>query len=109
MPNYNMTPDCGYPQGAPGGQMAAAPYMPVQPKRQMAAMPNMQRRQMAGRPSMSCAYPAKSDPLSGMAIAMAYVPWQFFHDVYEPEKALQAGTVFPELNQPFCGKGGCPK
>lgn len=49
------------------------------------------------------------DPLAGMPIAMAYVPWQCFVDTYEPDKALQYGTIFPELNKPFYGKGGCPK
>ncbi|MCI8860343.1 MAG: spore coat associated protein CotJA [Lachnospiraceae bacterium] len=44
-----------------------------------------------------------------MAIAMAYVPWQFMHETYEPDKALQYGTIFPELNKPFYGKGGCMK
>ena len=39
-------------------------------------------------------------------VAMAYVPWQYFKNVYEPEKALQIGTIFPELNKPFYGRGG---
>jgi hypothetical protein len=42
---------------------------------------------------------------------MAYVPWQTWNTVYEPEKALMMGTIFPELNKPFRGerrkKGGC--
>lgn len=50
-----------------------------------------------------------ADPLSAMPIAMAYVPWQYFREVYEPDKALQYGTIFPELNKPFYGKGGCPR
>lgn len=41
-----------------------------------------------------------------MVVAMAYVPWQFFGELYEPDKALMYGTVFPELNKPFYGKGG---
>lgn len=36
-------------------------------------------------------------------VAMAYVPWQYFHTVYEPEKALEIGTIFPELDKPFLG------
>ena len=39
-------------------------------------------------------------------IAMAYVPWQHFTQVYEPDKALAYGTIFPELNKPFLGKRG---
>ena len=36
---------------------------------------------------------------------MAYVPWQELQAVYEPERALQCGTLFPELYKPFAG--GC--
>ncbi len=41
-------------------------------------------------------------------IAMAYVPWQKFRDVYPPEKAFCQGTIFAELDLPFygCRKGG---
>ena len=38
--------------------------------------------------------------------AMAYVPWQHFEHVYEPDRALQVGTIFPELNKPFLGVRG---
>lgn len=40
------------------------------------------------------------------ALAMAYVPWQHFNHVYEPDRALQVGTIFPELNKPFYGRKG---
>lgn len=41
-------------------------------------------------------------------VAMAYVPRQKWHTVYELDKGLCAGTIFPELNKPFCGvRGGC--
>jgi hypothetical protein len=36
-----------------------------------------------------------------MALAMAYVPWQYFDKVYELDTALQYGTIFPELNKPW--------
>ena len=26
-------------------------------------------------------------------LAMAYVPWQYFRNVYEPEQALEVGTI----------------
>ncbi|MCI5557603.1 MAG: spore coat associated protein CotJA [Dorea formicigenerans] len=35
---------------------------------------------------------------------MGYVPWQNLHTLYEPDKALQVGTIFPELNKPFEGR-----
>lgn len=36
-------------------------------------------------------------------IAMAYVPWQHFTTVFETDKALEVGTIFPELEKPFRG------
>lgn len=42
------------------------------------------------------------------AVAMAYVPWQYFNKVYETDKALEVGTIFPELDMPFLAAGrGC--
>lgn len=40
------------------------------------------------------------------SLAMAYVPWQVFYTTFDLAKALQVGTLFPELYKPFCGKGG---
>ncbi len=45
--------------------------------------------------------------LQKMPLAMAYVPSQTFKTTFEPCKALQAGTVFPELYKPFCGERRC--
>ncbi len=39
-------------------------------------------------------------------LAMAYVPYQQWEATYDPCRGLQAGTVFPSLHKPFCGKGG---
>ena len=47
----------------------------------------------------------KFETAKDMTVAMAYVPWQNFGEVYEPDKALRIGTVFPELNKPFKGRG----
>ena len=49
----------------------------------------------------------KSEYIDKFPVAMAYVPWQHFGSVYDLEKALQIGTIFPELNMPFLGKRGC--
>ena len=49
------------------------------------------------------------DALGQFPIAMAYVPWQRFGQTYDPAKALCAGTIFPELDKPFCGKRGVCK
>lgn len=48
-----------------------------------------------------------SDRLSGMPLAMAYVPWQEWRSIYEVEKAIHCGTIFEELYKPFRGIGGC--
>lgn len=47
--------------------------------------------------------------IDNMPIAMAYVPWQDFTKTYEPQKALLAGTIFPELDLPFLGRNGVRK
>ena len=57
---------------------------------------------MAGRTDQSFSDMAKQVP------AMAYVPYQEFAPTFELKKALQVGTIFPELCKPFCGRrGGC--
>lgn len=45
--------------------------------------------------------------VDSMVVAMAYVPWQHWNQIYCPEEGLQYGTIFPELNKPFLGKGAC--
>lgn len=37
-------------------------------------------------------------------IGMAYVPWQEFKNLYDPERGLHAGTIFIELDKPFTGR-----
>ena len=46
------------------------------------------------------------DELSDMPLAMAYVPWQEWKNIYEAEKGFKRGTIFEELDKPFCGTGG---
>lgn len=41
------------------------------------------------------------------SLAMAYVPFQHFAEVYSCEKALKQGTIFPCLDKPFLM--GCVK
>lgn len=36
-------------------------------------------------------------------IAMAYVPWQQWGELYDADCALRQGTIFKELNKVFCG------
>lgn len=39
-------------------------------------------------------------------IGMAYVPWQKFENLYEPDVAFSRGTLFAKLDLPFLGKAG---
>lgn len=43
---------------------------------------------------------------SDAPLAMGYVPYQHWNNTYPMCKGLQAGTIFPCLHKPFCGKGG---
>ena len=47
-----------------------------------------------------------ADQLLGMSLAIAYVPWQHWNQTYHLDKAMQTGTIFPELDKPFLGKRG---
>ncbi len=38
------------------------------------------------------------------SIAMAYVPWQKFEDLYPNDVALSKGTLFCQLDLPFRGR-----
>ena len=44
-----------------------------------------------------------SNPLSGFPLAMAYVPYQSFEELNDPDKALECGTLFQALHMPFYG------
>ncbi|MBS6118264.1 MAG: spore coat associated protein CotJA [Clostridiales bacterium] len=44
--------------------------------------------------------------LAHLEPAMAYVPCQTFGDTFPLDRALSAGTIFPVLCKPFCGKRG---
>ena len=49
--------------------------------------------------------PLPEDPVP----AMAYVPFQQWGQMYEAERALDSGTLFPELDKPFFGRKGEPR
>ena len=42
-------------------------------------------------------------------LAMGYVPDQHWEHTFEPARGLKCGTIFPELQKPFCGRGGAWK
>ena len=41
-----------------------------------------------------------------LPLAMVYCPMQKFNTTFELGKALECGTIFPELVKPFLGKRG---
>jgi len=46
----------------------------------------------------------KETALRGLPIAMAYVPWQCYGNIYQLPQALQNGTLFRELDLEFAGR-----
>lgn len=40
-------------------------------------------------------------PLEKMPVAMAYVPWTHWEELYDLNKGYNCGTIFPSLNKPF--------
>ncbi len=51
---------------------------------------------------MECCCTLKTFPKE-ISVAMAYVPFQQWCDVYQCDKALCQGTIFPVLDLPFMG------
>ena len=49
----------------------------------------------------------ENDSCKDQVVAMAYVPWQTWDNIYNARMALQRGTIFADLDMPFCGRGGC--
>ena len=58
------------------------------------------------RPSASPSVPVQltefNRELQELPLAMAYVPIQSWGDTYAPCKALCRGTLFAQLDMPFC-------
>lgn len=64
-----------------------------------------------GRPSFSPCVPVQltefNRELQELPLAMAYVPIQTWGDTYAPDRALCRGTLFPQLDLPFCEVNQC--
>lgn len=54
--------------------------------------------------SCSCTQEKETAKLDSLSLAMAYVPWQKWQNIYKPENALCAGTIFQELDLAFLGR-----
>ena len=106
MSNCNKTPECGCMQKTVSSARSVS-----RPCGNSDPNPGTRHSRMMPSPcaadSRTGSRPQKADALSYLPVGMAYVPWQHFHETYELDKALQYGTIFPELNKPFYGKGGC--
>ena len=48
-------------------------------------------------------FPDESSFPAKISLAMMYVPYQRFENLYDAEKALESGTLFADLNLPFYG------
>lgn len=75
---------------------------PVAPSVPCAAM--LPTEPLAGMPDRPPENTVSSNPMTGFPLAMAYVPYQAFDDLNEPEKALECGTLFRALYLPFSGQ-----
>ncbi|OUQ64398.1 hypothetical protein B5E53_14145 [Eubacterium sp. An11] len=49
-------------------------------------------------------HPTDIKNVDSLPLAMAYVPWQSWGNLYKAEDALMEGTIFEELNLPFTGR-----
>ena len=44
-----------------------------------------------------------------ISLAMAYVAMQQWQDLYDPDLALERGTIFSQLDMPFLGREAAQK
>jgi hypothetical protein len=54
-------------------------------------------------------HPSHNLECDDMVLVMAYVKRQEWGELYKSETALDRGTIFPELDLPFMGKGACDR
>ena len=75
-------------------------------QRERMPMPNkpceMERREMSNRPCEM-----ERHNMEGISLAMAYVPWQRWGNLYQPEEGFHCGTIFKDLDLPFTGRRMC--
>lgn len=72
---------------------------------QPAPEPRCQERPVSCAPQNNCGC-AMSWNSKDFPIAMGYVPMQKWSRPMNLCQGLQYGTIFEDLNKPFCGKGG---
>ena len=94
------------PNMQPEMPMGRSPMM--QPEMPMGRNSNIQPEMPMGRNSMmQPEMPVNSGTMNSSCnidqfpVAMAYVPWQHWQQVYPVDKAINRGTIFPDLDKPF--------
>lgn len=109
MPNYRyQSPEYMSMRRGNCARPCTAAQNSCQPTREPACQPS--REPICQEPEIVCCNDKGSyDELRGMPLAMAYVPWQEWCNIYEADKGFCHGTIFKELNKPFRGIGGCCK
>ena len=68
------------------------------------------QRDTCGCAARSCTYMRQKGYLEeseSYPIGMSYTPWQSWGCTYDGHRALMSGTIFPELDKPFCAAGRC--
>ena len=91
------------PQGAKCRQdVPMGPGPVIRPDLPLGSGPAVRRDQPA-RPEMPMNQGFMNSPcnMDQFPVAMAYVPWQRWQQVYPVDKAINRGTIFPDLDKPF--------
>ncbi len=58
----------------------------------------------SGVPAVETAAISGTEALDRLPLGISYVPMQSWSTPYDGLQALSSGTIFPELNLPFCGR-----
>jgi hypothetical protein len=77
-----------------------APMSPMSPMSPMATMTSGNSSNDAC-PCYSMQCIPQETVICNVMLARAYVPFQRLCSIYSPDTALEAGTAFPELHQPY--------
>lgn len=69
-----------------------------------------QQKHNSGGCECTCTYMRQKGYLEeseSYPIGMSYTPWQSWKNTYDNHRGLMSGTIFPELDKPFCAAGRC--
>ena len=94
MHDSNRPGHSGFGSSSPRNEARPQPYNMVREHRQDT------NRSCSEQSSVTCVNTAN------FPVGMAYVPMQTWGALYDPQKALAQGTLFPQLDKPFLGGRG---